>query len=94
MSSSVMAEAVAQFHADCANAELRAVDNLLRRVLSEGHLQPQLAGLIVRVLDRHETDAMTSSDDRELCRQVNTVALGRYRRAGLGDDGRRSPPRG
>lgn len=93
MSSSVMNEVVAQFHADCANAELRAVDDLLRRVLSEGHLQPQLAGLIVRVLDRHEASAMMGPDNREECGQVNTVALGRYRRAGLGD-GRRSPPRG
>lgn len=92
--SSVMSEAMAQFHADCANAELRAVDDLLRRVLSEGRLQPQLAGLIVRVLDRHEADAMMGPDNREECAQVNTVALGRYRRAGLGDDGRRSPPRG
>lgn len=75
MSSSVMAEAVAQFHADCANAELRAVDDLLRRVLSEGHLQPELAGLIVRVLDRHEADAMMGPDNRWLCRQVNTIAL-------------------
>lgn len=76
MSSSVMAEAVAQFHADCANAELRAVDDLLRRVLSEGHLQPELAGLIVRVLDRHEADVMMGPDNREACAQVDTVALG------------------
>lgn len=79
MSSSVMNEAAATFYMDCANAELRSTDNLLRRVLSEAHLQPALAGLIVRVLDRHERDVMMASDDRELCAQVNTVALGRIR---------------